>query len=217
MKKKGKETWTEKLEKMTALLVKCVVVGDGAVGKTSLLDAYTQHTFTSEYVPTIFDNLSVMTTIDNQVIQLSLWDTAGQDDYDRLRPLSYPQTDVFILCYSVVSPPSLAHVRLKWVPELRYYCPQVPILLVGTKMDLIDDLEMCRRLQNRGYQPLSLKEGEKVSKSLQLAGHMWCSSYTGVGVDEVFSRAIRAHLLTRKDSSVKNRKTFERISGCTLL
>ncbi len=79
-------------------------VGDGDVGKTSLLYAYTQRTFTSEYVPTIFDNLSVMTTIDNQGIQLSLWDTAGQDDYDRLRPLSYPQTNVFILCYSVVSP-----------------------------------------------------------------------------------------------------------------
>ncbi len=89
--------------------------------------------------------------------------------------------------------------------------------MVGTKIDLIDDLEMCRRLRNQGYQPLSLKEGEEVSKSFQLAGHIWCSSYTGVGVDEVFSRAIRAHLLTGKDSSVKNRKTFERISGCILL
>jgi small GTP-binding protein len=51
--------------------------------------------------------------VDGKTISLGLWDTAGQEDYDRLRPLSYPQTDVFLICFSLVSPPSYENVRTK--------------------------------------------------------------------------------------------------------
>ena len=60
-----------------------------------------------------------------------LFDTAGQEDYDRLRPLSYPQTDVFLVCLSVVSPSSFENVREKWVPEITHHCPKTPFLIVG--------------------------------------------------------------------------------------
>ena len=82
--------------------IKCVVVGDGAVGKTCLLMSYTSNSFPGMYVPTIFDNYDVKVTLGGQTISLGLWDTAGQAEYDRLRPLSYPQTDVFIICFSLV-------------------------------------------------------------------------------------------------------------------
>lgn len=78
-----------------------------------------------------FDNYSAPMTVDGQMVNLGLWDTAGQEDYDRLRPLSYPNTDVFVLCFSVVSPVSFDNISTKWIPEIRKCCPDTPILLIG--------------------------------------------------------------------------------------
>ena len=78
-----------------------------------------------------FDNYSAPMVCDGVPVSLGLWDTAGQEDYDRLRPLSYPQTDVFLICFSVVSPSSFENVTSKWCPEIKHHCADAPILLVG--------------------------------------------------------------------------------------
>lgn len=182
--------------------IKCVVVGDGAVGKTCLLISYTTNAFPEEYIPTVFDNYSAQTSVDGRTVSLNLWDTAGQEEYDRLRTLSYPQTNVFIVCFSIGSPSSFANVRLKWHPEVSHHCPAVPILLVGTKKDLRVDTETVKKLKEQGLAPSNQQQGGGLAKQIGAVKYMECSSLLQDGVREVFSEAVRAVLypIARKNS-----------------
>ncbi|XP_015369721.1 PREDICTED: ras-like GTP-binding protein Rho1 [Diuraphis noxia] len=117
---------------------KVVIVGDGESGKTCLLRVFFEDIFPEVYVPTVFDYYSTVIEVEGKKVALDLWDTAGQEDYDRLRPLSYGEADVVILCYSIDNPKSLINIIDKWVPEVRYFCKEVPVILVGNKKDLRD-------------------------------------------------------------------------------
>ena len=118
--------------------------------------------------------------------------------YDRLRPLSYPNTDVFLLCFSVDEPTSLKSIKEQWYPELNHHCPGVPILLVGTKEDLRDDPEVISHLASRGLSPIAYSQGLECSRDIGAVRYMECSALTQKGVQEVFIEGARAALRVRE-------------------
>eukprot|EP00039_Didymoeca_costata_P018341 m.333080 g.333080 ORF g.333080 m.333080 type:complete len:194 (+) comp17064_c0_seq1:171-752(+) len=178
----------------SSLRKKLVVVGDGACGKTCLLIVFSENRFPSEYVPTVFENYVADIDIDGKTIELALWDTAGQEDFDRLRPLSYPDTHVLLICFSVDSPDTLENVPEKWVPEVRHFCPQSPFVLVGCKKDLRNDKTVIKELEKSGMQPVSEEKAQRTSHDINAFEYLECSAKLKEGVREVFETATRAAL-----------------------
>jgi small GTP-binding protein len=125
---------------MAAKSIKCVLVGDGGVGKTSFLISYeTDETDTFPEFASVYEEMSINVMVDGKEVKLGLHDTIGIEEWDRARPLSYPMTDVFLVFFSVSSPHTYESVSWKWIPELRHHAPNAPVILVGTKTDLRED------------------------------------------------------------------------------
>ncbi|RWR72465.1 Rac-like GTP-binding protein ARAC7 [Cinnamomum micranthum f. kanehirae] len=193
--------------------IKCVTVGDGAVGKTCMLICYTSNKFPTDYVPTVFDNFSANVAVDGNIVNLGLWDTAGQEDYSRLRPLSYRGADVFVLAFSLLSKASYENVLKKWMPELRRFAPNVPIVLVGTKLDLREDKGY---LAHMGATVITSTQGEELRKQIGAAAYIECSSKTQQNVKAIFDTAIKVVLQPprRKEIAKKKRR---RQPGCSFM
>uniref|UniRef100_A0A8C0VUC2 Ras homolog family member A n=1 Tax=Cyanistes caeruleus TaxID=156563 RepID=A0A8C0VUC2_CYACU len=158
------------LDAMAAIRKKLVIVGDGACGKTCLLIVFSKDQFPEVYVPTVFENYVADIEVDGKQVELALWDTAGQEDYDRLRPLSYPDTDVILMCFSIDSPDSLENIPEKWTPEVKHFCPNVPIILVGNKKDLRNDEHTRRELAKMKQEPVKPEEGRDMANRIGAFG-----------------------------------------------
>uniref|UniRef100_A0A0B6Y3Q3 Ras-like GTP-binding protein Rho1 n=1 Tax=Arion vulgaris TaxID=1028688 RepID=A0A0B6Y3Q3_9EUPU len=188
---------------MVTFRKKLVVVGDGACGKTCLLIVFSRDQFPETYVPTVFDNYVADIAVDERQVELALWDTAGQEDYDRLRPLSYPDTDVILLCFSVDSPDSLQNISEKWTPEVKHFCPNVPVVLVGNKKDLRNDQATINELAKTKRGPVKTEDGKSMAEKIGAAAYVECSALTKEGVREVFEVATRNALKSKKQKKIK--------------
>ncbi|KAL4896459.1 GTP-binding protein rhoA [Aspergillus ambiguus] len=170
---------------------KLVIVGDGACGKTCLLIVFSKGTFPEDYVPTVFENYVADVEVDGKRVELALWDTAGQEDYDRLRPLSYPDSHVILICYAIDSLDSLDNVQEKWISEVLHFCQGLPIILVGCKADMREP-DMASELAKNNIVPVTTAQGQAVADKIGAFKFFECSARKNQGVREVFEAATRA-------------------------
>jgi len=175
--------------------IKLVAVGDGAVGKTSMLISFAKGDFPETYIPTVFENYTAPIDHNDKKILLHLWDTAGQEDYDRLRPLSYPGSDIVILCFSLVTESSFDSVREKWYPEVDHYVKDVPTILVGTKSDL-RDAKLPDPSTNE-YNPVDNEKAQEMANSIGAEKYIEVSAKTGHNLQQLFKDSVAIVLAAR--------------------
>ncbi|RKO98892.1 hypothetical protein CXG81DRAFT_30354 [Caulochytrium protostelioides] len=173
-----------------------VLVGMGRSGKTAMLMVNQGMPFPDVYIPTVFENYAHRTPLRKKgVLELSLWDTAGQDDFDRLRPLSYADSHVVIIVYDVTRRESLDLVTDKYLEEARHFCGRAPIILVGNKTDLRAEWE--RTDPARAAETVSYDMGAAVADYIG-AKFIECSAKDGTNVREVFDLAARTAAKCKK-------------------
>ncbi|XP_058055980.1 uncharacterized protein LOC131207385 [Anopheles bellator] len=223
-KKASKRTKNDKKEKSKPTLdkrfseakasptVKCVLVGDGAVGKTNLIVSYIQDRFIHEYVPTAFDKYNVDVSVDGRPICVTLCDTAGQDALDTLRQLCYPGSDVILLCFSVVRPESFRSLATKWQPEISKL-KGVSVVLVGTQSDLRNDHGTITKLQAQGEKPIPVSSAWDFARKIG-AKYVETSSHKKEGIKEVFDTAIW-DALQSQEFSQRKRPLWKRLCCLT--
>uniref|UniRef100_A0A3Q1JKG3 Ras homolog family member F n=1 Tax=Anabas testudineus TaxID=64144 RepID=A0A3Q1JKG3_ANATE len=185
---------------------KIVIVGDGGCGKTSLLMVYAKGDFPEKYAPSVFEKYVTTMSLDGKEIQLNLYDTAGQDDYDRLRPLSYQEANLVLVCFDVTNPTSFENVLIKWYPEVKHFCRDVPVILIGCKTDLRKDKECARKLKAMNLDPITYTQGEETRQQMNAELYLECSAKYQEHVEDIFREATKTMLAFNRRQKKRKKK-----------
>ncbi|NXT95750.1 RHOA protein, partial [Anhinga rufa] len=170
---------------MAAFRRKLTVVGDDRCGKTCLLFALRHEQLPKSYEQTLFDAYTTDTKVDGKEMKLILFDVAGKNEfsYRNLRSVFYKDTDVILMCFSVDRPDSQQNILDFWVPEIKLFCPTVPIILVATKIELRGDEGIKKQLTTPGNEPINTTQGRALAASIGAYAYLECSAKTKEGVD----------------------------------
>ncbi|KAM5526757.1 GTP-binding protein rho2 [Fusarium oxysporum f. sp. phaseoli] len=183
------------MEHTNAIRRKLVIIGDSACGKTSLLSMFTLGNFPASQVPTVFENYITNCIVDGRAVEFALWDTAGLEGYEPLRPLAYSHANIILIGFSLEDLCSLDNVKCKWSKEATRLCPGVSVVLVGLKKDVREDPTATRNIGKNSLRCVTEHEGEIVAYEIGAKTYLECSSLSGEGVDTVFEVASRVALL----------------------
>ncbi|KAJ8359414.1 hypothetical protein SKAU_G00159390 [Synaphobranchus kaupii] len=185
-----------KERRMTQPLVarcKLVLVGDVQCGKTAMLQVLAKDCYPETYVPTVFENYTACLELEEQRVELSLWDTSGSPYYDNVRPLCYSDSDAVLLCLDISRPDTIDSVLKKWKTEILDFCPSTRILLIGCKMDLRTDVCTLMELSNQKQTPISHEQGSGLARQLGAEVYLECSAFTSEkSIHSVFRTAAAA-------------------------
>ncbi|XP_023145969.2 rho-related GTP-binding protein RhoF [Amphiprion ocellaris] len=192
--------------------LKIVIVGDGGCGKTSLVMVYAKGDFPEKYAPSVFEKYVATVSIGGKEIKLNLYDTAGQEDYDRLRPLSYQEANLILVCFDVTNPTSFENVMIKWYPEVKHFCQDVPVILIGCKTDLRKDKECARKLKAMDLAPITYTQGEETRQQMNAELYLECSAKYQENVEDIFREATKKALAFRR-----KQRNYKRKKKCVVL
>jgi Rho family protein len=150
-------------------------------------------------------------------MQLSLWDTAGQEEFDRLRSLSYSDTHTIMLCFSVDSRDSLENARTRWMSEIVDHCEGVKLVLVALKCDLRNAEDQPPEQQQQNIEErrrlITYEEGLEVARAIGALRYLECSARRNRGVNEAFTEAARCALSAKARG---NSNEEEKSSKCII-
>ncbi|XP_074061676.1 rho-related GTP-binding protein RhoF isoform X2 [Macrotis lagotis] len=158
------------------------------------------------YAPSVFEKYTTSVTLGSKEVILNLYDTAGQEDYDRLRPLSYQNTHLVLICYDVMNPTSYDNVLIKWYPEVTHFCHGTPMVLIGCKTDLRKDKEQLRKLRAADLEPITYAQGESACQQMKAALYLECSAKFRENVEDVFREATKVALSALKKAQRKKKR-----------
>ena len=188
--------------------LRVVFVGDPAIGKMSAITRIACNYYTDDPYPTIHEVLYKEHTYMDKDYKIGLWVTAGHDEYDALRLRSYPFTNMIAICFAASSPPSFEHVRTKWLPEITQHAPNVPFILICTRIDTREDDSIVYRLQQKhGRGCITTGEGRDLAAEIGALHYFETSASTGEGFSEIVDKVLESQL-----DRQNNRK-----AGCILL
>ncbi|XP_043961803.1 rho-related GTP-binding protein RhoV [Gambusia affinis] len=199
-------------------VISCMLVGDGAVGKTSMIISYISNGYPAEYQQTGFDVFSGQVQVEGSPVKIQLLDTAGQEEFDEFRALSYAHADVFLLCFSMVDPDSFHNITKKWVPDIRAHNASSPIILVGTQLDRLLDVNVLINLDKCKVKPVLSSRARSLADKIRATDYIECSSLTQKNLKEAFDEAIFAAIKNKTRKGKKRRfsdrrtKAFSRCS-----
>ena len=214
--------------------IKCTLIGDKSVGKTSMLLSYQTNTYPSEYVPTILDTYSKATIYNDKRINLQLYDIGGEQSLENFKGQGKIGTDVFLLCFAIDNRESFTRVSSKWLPQIQNYWfsslssddesgvrnswwIEPIIILVGCKNDksstnsLLHEIRLRRPSRNKDPRTslesqalVTYKEAIEMKKEIRAYLYLECCSRNTTGITEIFNAAINAVLQRR--SSISSRR-----------
>ncbi|KAJ3287224.1 hypothetical protein HDU76_007855, partial [Blyttiomyces sp. JEL0837] len=200
--------------------IKLVCIGDGRCGKSCLLTVFTTGRFPEDFAPE-FETTKVPITIDGKQVDLSLWDTYGLEDYDRLLPESLSGADIILICFDIATPDSYANVTEKWIYQVTYYCPDLPIILVGLRTELRFDQATIDHLAKFGQKPATYEDGMQLANTIGAKAYLECSAKENDNVHTIFESAVRVAMSHRDDEArrkaSRNNSASEGGKCCTIM
>jgi len=170
--------------------ITCVIIGDSGVGKSSLVVSYTTNDFPKQYIPTAFDNYSVDVSVGTRLVHFDICDTGGKEQFSPLHSLCIPYSDVILLCFSVVNPQSFQNAITYWLSRARRSNAKIPIILVGTQMDLRSDLKTLLILDQQKLKPVTEKEARTRAQQMHACTYIECSALTEKNLKILFDTAV---------------------------